>query len=339
MQGEHYPVVEVSAPPEALEPMGSREKFWVTIQNRESQWLFKLPRPNTGEHWAEKIAAEIGSLIGVNCAHVDLARCIGQSALLPPPFSINTGQVDKYVGQVGTICESFQPIPYINFNPDETICDLWHGSEILSLAVGNYQPHLRFGQREHNVKNIVAAWQEITITRRIRPMPFWDVELEKLMSYALLDGLIGNTDRHHENWMLIFVLDNSESPILFPEFTVEVLPSFDHASSLGRELSDERRLQIMDSSSMLHYLHRGRGGVYVDSNRQHSPSALRLAQLLCRWKPEFAEKTLNDIEAVPSTTFRSVIDKVPPDFMSDTAKEFAYQAVTTSKTELMRSGR
>ena len=47
----------------------------------------------------------------------------------------------------------------------------------------------------------------------------------------MLDALIGNTDRHHENWGIL--VRRGRGVLLG-----EVAPSFDHASSLGRELRD-----------------------------------------------------------------------------------------------------
>ena len=66
------------------------------------------------------------------------------------------------------------------------------------------------------------------------PSPGRERMLEQLASYALLDGLIGNTDRHHENWMVAYVPEGNDT-------VLRSMPSFDHASSLGRELADERR--------------------------------------------------------------------------------------------------
>ena len=63
-----------------MEAMGTKRKFW--YRDRSSQdgtkWLFKYPRPDTGEHWAEKIAAEIARMLDIPRARVELATCRGQ---------------------------------------------------------------------------------------------------------------------------------------------------------------------------------------------------------------------------------------------------------------------
>ncbi len=58
-----YPIFQVQ-PEWTLEPedMGTKAKFWFRRPgDDEPDWLFKHPRENTGEHWSEKIAAEIAN--------------------------------------------------------------------------------------------------------------------------------------------------------------------------------------------------------------------------------------------------------------------------------------
>ena len=70
----HYPIVEVQKEwTLAPEFMGTKDKFWYRSPSQNTDWLFKYPRPNSGEHWAEKIAAEVADLLGVLHAKVELA--------------------------------------------------------------------------------------------------------------------------------------------------------------------------------------------------------------------------------------------------------------------------
>ena len=82
MAQERYPVVPVRLPAEAPELIGGRQKYWITGHTGSNLWLLKFPRLGTGEHWAEKVTAEIGRMIGVNCANVELARYVGPIAEL-----------------------------------------------------------------------------------------------------------------------------------------------------------------------------------------------------------------------------------------------------------------
>lgn len=42
-----------------LEQLGTKEKFWFSMDTEPKLWLFKFSRAGTGEHWSEKCAAEL----------------------------------------------------------------------------------------------------------------------------------------------------------------------------------------------------------------------------------------------------------------------------------------
>ena len=309
MSDDRYFVVPVSSPARQMENRGSRRKFWVLGQDGETEWLLKFPRPGTGEHWAEKVAAETGGLIGVNTARVELAR-VGD--------------------QLATVCQSFMTGNDDMDDDDRPMTTWFHGSEFLDLVMGEYDTKRIRPNRGHNVKNIVRCVLKFSGYGGLNPMR-WDWILRDMASYVLLDGLIGNTDRHHENWMVAYTIDAGNVGFF-------VAPSFDHASSLGRELRDNRRERYLSSpTGVLDYIRRGRGGVFVDDNRLRAPSPLRLAQLIGRWKPDVGRYWTELLGTIPNEEFKSIINRVPDEFMSETAREFAYQMMITSRSELLRS--
>ena len=230
---------------------------------------------------------------------------------------------------LGTVCKSFTPEVR---NGAKQRVFAFHGVGVLQFVIDGYDTERRFGQKDHNIKNIAAAMAEVMRIGSEAPMAGWRETMEKLASYVLLDGLVANTDRHHENWMIAYVTD-------LDVVWVEVLPSFDHASSLGRELSDGKRRRILESGGVQQYLRRGRGGLYVNGRRRRAPAPLHLARLLQRWQPELTKATLNRIKALSEAETRRAIERVPPEFMSTTAKEFALQVIMKSKHELLRSAR
>ena len=72
-----YPIIQIQ-PDWVLEPeaMGSKNKFWFRGDNGP-EWLFKFPQANTGQHWSEKIAAEVADQLDVLHARVELAQFQG----------------------------------------------------------------------------------------------------------------------------------------------------------------------------------------------------------------------------------------------------------------------
>ena len=56
---------------------GASEKIWLINPKTKEKGIFKFPKVRTngeitGEYWAEKLATEIGKLIDVKCASVDM---------------------------------------------------------------------------------------------------------------------------------------------------------------------------------------------------------------------------------------------------------------------------
>ena len=65
---DFYPIIEVQENWDIQqEDMGTKPKFWYRASSDADRWLFKYPRSNngviTGDHLAEKIAAEAAGLL------------------------------------------------------------------------------------------------------------------------------------------------------------------------------------------------------------------------------------------------------------------------------------
>ena len=214
----HYAIVSIPLESrEDTEQLGSKPKFWVLMEGQ--RWLFKEARPNTGEDWAEKAAAEIARAMGISAAEVELA---------------------EYNGKVGCISCNF-----IDVDAGEALV---HGNEIMAWKVTGYDKTKIFRQADHTIENIQLA------IRALSEFADTDVVLAELAGYMVLDGLIGNTDRHHENWGL-----RLHSPVAHQTRVLSAAPSFDHASSLGRELLDTRRAELLAQKQVERYMsHPGR---------------------------------------------------------------------------------
>ena len=266
-----------------LEPeaMGSKQKFWYRPPGEhQRRWLFKCPQDNTGQHWAEKIAAEISGIVGIRCATVDLAR---------------------FDGRQGSASESFV----------HSGLELVHGNQVLSTLLPGYDPRKRFRQADHTLANIFTV-VEMAFTEDAAKM---DAK-SRIAEYLVLDAVIGNTDRHHENWGILRQRrDDSWFGV--------VAPSFDHASSLGRELLDNRRARLLAEDRVGDYVDRGRGAVYWSAQAAHGPSPL---ELVCRAAPCFPElfrPALAKIDRLDETHIKDLLARMPGQWMSHSAKEFA----------------
>jgi hypothetical protein len=298
------------------EQLGTKPKFWFKSSSDGNQWLFKETRkiieaPQgvefAGEDWAEKVASEIAYSLNIPAAEVKLA---------------------DYQGRRGCASKNFT-----NALADTSL-QLIHGNEILAGYVPNYDKTLRFGQSKHTIENIIFAIQSMfkTESRSV---------LTQLANYVVLDALIGNVDRHHENWGLLWepvvvrTDDSGKTPLLTIKFMVA--PTYDHASSLGRELTDVKRVDKLRGGAVESYVRKGRGGIYVEG-RARAENPLDLVETAAVKYPEFFRVALNTLQNTALGTLTETVARVPDSRISPSAREFATEMLRVSYNALTRIG-
>ena len=274
------------------EEMGSKRKFWFRRPGEgESEWLFKYPREDTGEHWAEKIAAEIAELLDIRHATVELAILEGVR---------------------GSVTESFVH--------DEQA--LVHGNQMLEWFVRGYVAGRKYRQSSHALKNIWLVMEGVFVESESQTQG-----KVRIAEYLVLDALIGNTDRHHENWGILLRRDRAG-------WKGMLAPSFDHASSLGRELRDERRDIFLAENRVANYVERGRGGIFWSEDDQNGPSPLELVRRASHEYPDQFRPVLEKCRKLDQGAVSESVDRVPSSWMSPTAREFAIAQMQYSIEQL-----
>jgi len=268
------------------EPMGSKAKFWWS-DGTQTPYLFKRSRPGTGEHWSEKVASELGRLLGVPCAHVDLAT---------------------FEGEIGCVVRSFAK---------DGSSPLVHGNELLQELDHTY-PVSRFrGVSTHAVSTVLATLEsaqvpdDTSVNNSLRCGADWFV------GYLMLDAVVLNTDRHHENWAVLQRLDGGR----------QLAPSYDHASSLGRELRDAARVARLAAkdprNTVASYVKRARSALYTESSAAkpaHPTSAFACA---ARLRPDAAAYWLERLNVLTADRCAEILERVPPSAITEPARAFA----------------
>ncbi|UXS01078.1 HipA domain-containing protein [Agrobacterium tumefaciens] len=197
------------------------------------------------------------------------------------------------------------------------------GNEIIGSAGKADNDGARFYKyRGHTVRRVIAALTKFTDDP--------DVSIKYFIGYLLLDAWIGNGDRHNENWGVVV------NP---KRRTITLAPTFDHASSLGRELSDEtrvRRLETKDKRADVQaYSAKARSGLYGDQSddRPLSPyDAFRQAGVAGKDHIEF---WLSELEAIPEVKIEQLFDRIPAEFISQEASAFGKALLTINKRRLL----
>ncbi len=285
-----FPIIEIL--PDWLlgeEQMGSKSKRWVQLPDDDQLWLFKYSRESaglvTGEHWAEKLGAEVACQLGVPHARVELARLEGAWGALSRRFDA--------------------------LSRDDT--ELVHGNDILAGYVTGYDRQKQRKQSDHTLSNVIRAIGSLFADEDARA-----AALRTLAGYLILDALILNTDRHHENWAVLRRLD----PAVGVHY--EIAPTFDHASSLGRnEPVDRLGLWNVEPQRIAWYARRGTGGVFWSKGDKNGANPLQLPIDAARHWPAYFKPWRLALKGMSATKLTDAVDNVPAEAMSMEAKKFS----------------
>jgi hypothetical protein len=303
-----FPIITVpDHAAEQWETVGTKPKFWYDKSAR----LFKKCRPGTGEDWAEKIAAELAELVGLPHAEVELATWTGERGVVTRSFVPNGGA-------------------------------LFLGNAMLGRDDESYPAHKPGERRYHRVsEHTIDAILETLSRNNVGPPMDWtapervSIAREVFVGYLMLDAWIGNQDRHHENWGVIETVDRGRSP----QLSLNLAPTFDHASSLGRNESDEtrkRRLETRDSGySVESYAGRARSAIY-DAPKSPRPLLTSEAfQSAATRYPCAGRAWLDLLAGVSSADVDSLFRRVDTDRISETAIEFALRMLEANRKRLI----
>jgi hypothetical protein len=253
------------------EPQGLQEHPWLRHVSRRRPWLFKAVEPHQDRPLTndivEKLASEIAATLGVPAAQVDLV----------------TRATTR-----GCLVETLRPSGWV----------LQAGQVLLGGVLDDYDPNDR-GHSGYNVFNVRRALDGFG------PPPTSPVAtgldaFGVFTGYLLLDALIANTDRHDRNWAVLVPPPGDDGPNT-------LCGSYDHGSSLGFNLSDEKREQLLGGQTVDDWTHRATARQF-----EHIPGAPRrnlvdvaqeavhlcTAQALQHWRNAFLSLTDGQLEAI-----------------------------------------
>ena len=178
------------------------------------------------------------------------------------------------------------------------------------------------GQSEHTYDNITNALVDAVPE---------DDALDALTSFAgllVLDALIGNTERHHENWALLRVFEGDD-------YTIQLAPSYDHASSLGRELTNEARDRILREGSIEKYVRKGRGAIFGQSQGKHADNPLELVRWASAREPEWFHPWLERVRNLGENDIVKPLEKMPHQVLDRVAHDFCAAFLRFTLNELI----
>jgi len=208
-----------------------------------------------------------------------------------------------------------------------------HGNELLSKVLPDYLTQQRYKRREHTVSAFIGVGRG----SRIEPPPGYDlppplrVAADLMVGYLMLDCLIGNQDRHDENWGLIVHAGKA--------MRVALAPTYDHASSLGRNETDERRLSGLVTkdrgAGVAAYCARARSAFYDHPHAGKPVTTLDAFASASRLRSAAAGFWLDRLARLGSAQFDAIFRQVPPDLISGPAIAFALGMLDINRGRLL----
>lgn len=193
---------------------GHRYLFKEAIKSTSDPTQPKYP----DQYWSEIIAFKIARLMNIS---------------VPPAFAA----INSSTGAPGALIEWF------NGYPGQQLERYAPGGDYMQKLIDGYD---REKGKKHNLKviSIFATYLSLTHELTENWKEYWGLCL-------CFDALIGNTDRHQENWGTLWSENGSRGQIRFT-------PYFDNGTSLGHEQSESRFTKMLKDDSMMQgYLRRG----------------------------------------------------------------------------------
>ncbi|PGX79611.1 phosphatidylinositol kinase [Bacillus thuringiensis] len=318
---DYYSTVDISSwKYENINVSGSKEKRWYRSLDKNQLALFKLPismtsdsspgeGESTGEVWSEKICSEIGNYIGFPTHNVDIgALLIDDEAI--EYYGLNGKDIKTGDKVFGALCWSFL---------DEAKDSLVEGADMIMDFDETYDRDTLQGKHEiYNFDLLYRLFDENGI-------------IDHLFQMILFDTLIGNTDRHQDNFGVIRNEENGRQ---------KFAPLYDNSSSLGREMNEGRiKLMLRDENMFNSYIFGKKSSTLIRWEESWTKKKLNIIEFYENVKkahPQEVNKHLSNVAKLTDEVLESIIYKVPPIVMSEPKKELVNKILRTRRDYLIK---
>ena len=216
------------------------------------------------QFWAEIIAYRIGCLLGVG---------------VPPAFV----SWDSGTGVCGALIEWFLDFPG---EPQERYTA---GGDIMTSMIRGYD---RKKGRQHNfqaIERYLTLLEKNGVLKRDW-LTWWCDTL-------IFDALIGNTDRHQDNWGLLWTTDGP----------ARMAPVFDNGTSLGNEIFPEKMAGFADARRLNRYVGRGTHHMRWHIADEQPAQHIVLVQRFLEYAPGLREHVKSRLSGFDTVAMRAMI--------------------------------
>jgi len=150
--------------------------------------------------------------------------------------------------------------------------------------------------------------------------------LDIFVGYVLLDAWIANQDRHHENWG---ALRDDE---------LRLAPTFDHAASLARNITDQERKERMttkDKSRTVAGIDaKARSAFHAEATAPKPLGTVEAFATFTHYAAPAARIWLSCLATVGQSAVQRILREVPDKRMTSIAKEFTLKLLMVNQARL-----
>lgn len=248
---------------------GNREKFNLISKQEDSpshgtsRYMWK---GNHGrypvEFWSEVLAHQIASVIGI-----------------PTPVCFPAKLEDEY----GSLSQFFLSL--------EDGATMYSGGDLVSLLEPTYDRKVGTQHTVTLVETVIKLSHKAARAAKVEQT----YGIEDFFLQFLLDAIIGNSDRHQDNWAVVATSEN-----------LSLSKAFDNGSSLGREIAEgDLAGMLADDRRFYAYIDRGRHHIKWSQPSKHGMHHVELIEKLAN--NDSCRALLNQALQVEWTNIEKVI--------------------------------
>ncbi|WP_158284052.1 HipA domain-containing protein [Azospirillum sp. TSO22-1] len=215
------------------------------------RYIFKLSSDRHPiQFWSEIFSYQFGAMIGVE---------------VPPAFVA----LNSETGEVGSLLEFFYGAPG---DVEERFSE---GGDALQALNKDFDRHRG---KQHNVRDVMRICKAFHALGVAEPSRHW----AKVFTF---DALIGNTDRHQDNWGILwkFPKERTQAP------SARFAPAFDNGTSLGYDILEHKLAAKRQRTALEAYVLRGYHHMRWSRGDEHQCRHMEMLERIINAYPETKE--------------------------------------------------
>lgn len=186
--------------------------------------------------------------------------------------------------------------------------EFYEGGDLITSIVEDFD---RYKLDNYSFGHISKALAEFQLDKDFVFIPFFD-------------ALIGNQDRHCDNWGIIATRSN-----------YRLAPIYDNGSSLGFQLKEDRiKLMFKDPNMFKAFINRSHSLIGV--NRKKKPKYLELLSVIRSQYPKEVEYAVNRLSILNKDNILKILNTIPTSIMSDIYKEWVLKLLLYRKDWIIK---